>query len=544
MAAPSRYETLIQTRLRQQRRKLAVASPLRFAQIYLAACCTKPFSNMHKDLFADLLQIIQERSARLSYAAPRGHAKSTIVSLAFVLWCLLYGKEKLILLVSATREQVVLLLGHIKDQLERNELLRSDFPELCRIEGGPGSGRQPKPWRDNRIRLTNGAMVCAYGAGQGLRGARNDKHRPGLIIVDDLEDQEHVIYEEQRDKLRAWFERTLLHAGHTETNVVVVGTVLHHDSLLANLVNPKESRGWTSRRYRAVLSFSDRPDHWDTWSAVFAGRQDFDGRTGPVAARIFFEINSEAMLQGTSVLWPDWESYYDLMVMREREGRGSFQAEKQNEPFDPQQCIFSEASLHYWDDEYANEQALLDALGSDGYFYGACDPSLGKRTGRGDFTAIIVLYQPRKTKINYVIAADIARRPPDQTIERIIQYAGMYRFNKFGVEVNQFQSLMVDNLERRAREACVRLPIARIESRSNKQARISSLEPEVAQGRIQFNRRDQLLLEQLQAFPLGSHDDGPDALEMAVDTARRPRHRLVSTCLLTGETLFDSEWAH
>ena len=30
-------------------------------------------------------------------------------------------------------------------------------------------------------------MVCSYGEGQGLRGARNDKHRPGLIIADDLE---------------------------------------------------------------------------------------------------------------------------------------------------------------------------------------------------------------------------------------------------------------------------------------------------------------------------------------------------------------------
>ncbi len=542
MTATHEYQSLVLAKLRKQRRALGAESPKRFTQLYLSHCCTVPFSEMHEDLFLDLSRLIAKRGGRLVYAAPRGHAKSTIVSLAFVLWCLLYEKEKLILIVSATREQAVLLLKHIKDQLERNDLLRSDFPELCRLDGGPGSGRQSKPWRDNRILLSNGAMVCAYGAGQGLRGARNGRHRPGLIIVDDIEDQEHVIYEEQRHKLQSWFDRTLLHAGHTETNVIVVGTILHHDSLLANLVNPNTGRGWMAERHRAVLSFSDRQDLWDTWSAIFGGRENFEDQAGPEAARAFFDANAEAMLHGTRVLWPDWENYYELMVMREREGRASFQAEKQNEPIDPEQCIFSGQTLHYWDDEHADEKALIEALGDNGRFYGACDPSLGQRTGRGDYTAIVILYQERKTKINYVIAADIARRSPDQTIERILQYARMYKLERFAVEANHFQVLMVENLERRARETGVRLPIEKIESRSNKQSRIANLEPEVAQGRIRFSRRHQLLLEQLWAFPLAAHDDGPDALEMAVQVARGPKHHLSIHCLLTGEKIWDSDW--
>lgn len=243
------YRIALARELSRKRRELASESPERFAQIYLSMHCSKPFSDMHYDLFVMLQQLIKKRGGRLAVAAPRGHAKSTIVSLAFVLWCLFYEREKLILIVSATRDQAVQLLQHIKEQLVRNELLRMDFPELCRLDGGPGSGRQPKPWRDNRILLANGAMVAAYGAGQSLRGARNGSDRPGLIIADDLEDQEHVISEDQRRKLRDWFDRTLLHAGHTETNVIVIGTILHHDSLLANLINPATNGGWTSERY-------------------------------------------------------------------------------------------------------------------------------------------------------------------------------------------------------------------------------------------------------------------------------------------------------
>lgn len=248
------------------------------------------------------------------------------------------------------------------------------------------------------------------------------------------------------------------------------------------------------------------------------------------------------MLDKSWVLWPAWESYYDLMVMREREGRASFQAEKQNEPLDPEQCVFSDASLHYWDDEFPDEQALLSSLSGKGDFYGACDPSLGSRTGKGDYTAIVILYRDRKSKIKYVVAADIARRSPDATIERIIDYARMYKFDNFGVEANHFQSLMVDNLERRAKDAGVKLHLERIESRSNKQSRIANLEPEVAQGRLRFRRRDQLLIDQLRTFPLGAHDDGPDALEMAVHVAGIDRNRLIVSCLLTGKVTYDSDW--
>jgi predicted phage terminase large subunit-like protein len=186
-------------------------------------------------------------------------------------------------------------------------------------------------------------------------------------------------------------------------------------------------------------------------------------------------------------------------------------------------CIFAEENFQYWDDKLDNVQSLLDAVGG-GRFVGACDPSLGRRTGRGDYTAIVILYIARGSKTAYVIAADIARRTPDQAIERIIQYANMYQFSLFAVEGNSFQELMIDNLKRRVREAGLSLPVYTVSSQSNKQSRIASLEPEITQGRIRLSRRHQLLLDQLQQFPLAVHHDGPDALEMAVTASRRLRN--------------------
>ncbi len=514
----SSYFAAASAELRRQRRLMGGESPETFARIYLAQHCPLTFSRMHGEVFTALAEMVNKRGGRLAIAAPRGHAKSTIVSLAFVLWCALYEKEKLILLMSATKEQVILLLKAIKDELQKNGLLLADFPEICQPEGAP---HQPKPWRATHISLRNGAMISAYGAGQGIRGAKNVSDRPGLIVVDDIEDPEQVISEEQRQKLRAWFTATLLHAGHPGTNVIVVGTVLHHDSLLANLINPNDRRGWTGLKYKAVERLSDRPDLWERWSAIFRCKEEVDAHTGPEAAEVFFRLNEEEMLKGTQVLWPDLEGYRALMIIREREGQASFQTEKQNEPLDPEVCIFSENNFHYWDDEYADVERLLDAVGRDGYFFGACDPSLGRRTGRGDFTGIVILYRPKRSQTKYVIAADITRRTPDQAIAQILQYAGMYPFACFAVESNQFQELMVGDLIRRSKEAKVRLPLLPIKNHSNKQSRIANLEPEVTQGRIRFCRRHQLLLEQLRQFPLAAHDDGPDALEMAVQAGRR-----------------------
>jgi predicted phage terminase large subunit-like protein len=503
---------LLSTELSRHRRKLGSQSPRVFAEIYMKSNCHAPYSGMHKEIFTLLLQMTKRRKGRLAIAAPRGHAKSTIVSLVYVLWCVLYSKEKLVLIASNTITQAMALLKDIKDQLKRNPLIASDFPEIC-------GGKKPKPWRDSRIQLPNGAMIRVYGAGQNPRGIKNDKDRPGLIIADDLENEEQAQSEEQRDKLRSWFRKTLLNTGHPHTNVIVIGTILHQDSLLAALVDRDRSPGWNGRKYKAVEKFSDNPQLWEKWSSIFCSREEYEGNTGPEAAKLYFEANREKMLEGTEVLWPELDSYYELMVMRESEGTHSFQSEKQNEPIDPQQCIFKEEDFVFWDDDYRDVQHLIQSINSRSYFYGACDPSLGKST-RGDYTAIVILLRDDNRNINYVIAADLLHYSPSQTIDRITEYARMYEFDRFAIESNNFQELMVDDLERRIVAYRRRLSIHKITSRSNKQSRIASLEPYIKQGNIRFCRKHRQLLDQLTQFPLAKNDDGPDALEMAIQATK------------------------
>ncbi|MDT2268110.1 hypothetical protein [Paenibacillus larvae] len=60
---------------------------------------------------------------------------------------------------------------------------------------------------------------------------------------------------------------------------------------------------------------------------------------------------------------------------------------------------------------------------------------------------------------------------------------------------------------------------------NEKEERIESLEPLIESGFLRFNRSHRLLLEQMEQFPGGTHDDLPDALAGAVDIAGGKRRR-------------------
>lgn len=133
-------QTAVQLQITDLRRKAGSTSPLTFAQTYLSTHLKLEPSRMHRDLFEMLRDVSHQRGARLAVAAPRGHAKSTIVSLAYILWCICYHTERYIMLISNTLDQANDFLSQIKSELQSNERLLVDFPEVCERPGSaPGS---------------------------------------------------------------------------------------------------------------------------------------------------------------------------------------------------------------------------------------------------------------------------------------------------------------------------------------------------------------------------------------------------------------------
>jgi len=224
-------------------------------------------------------------------------------------------------------------------------------------------------------------------------------------------------------------------------------------------------------------------------------------------------------LDGVRVLWPEKEDYYTLMVMLQDDGESSFCSEKQNEPINPKNAVFKWDGFQYWDDIYKTEEELRQEFADKLTFYAACDPSLGKPGKRGDYSAIIVIAKHADTGKVYILDADIAKRSPEELVETVVTKGRFYPFRAVFIEANQFQELLVRDIENRAYAEGVSLNIEKKINTSDKIARIQSLATWVNDGRIMFACNQRLLIDQLKYFPKAAHDDGPDALAMVVLSA-------------------------
>ena len=219
---------------------------------------------------------------------------------------------------------------------------------------------------------------------------------------------------------------------------------------------------------------------------------------------------------GGKSLWLEKWSVYELMVENELDPV-VFSSERQNMPIDPKTQIFRWDELHFWSNDYKCYEDLLKNTSGDVSYFGSCDPAMG-----GDYTAIIVLMRDDKTNIFYVIEASIIRRSVDDALNDIVAYAKRFDFTKFIVESNNFQYLMVKQLEDRCKQKNVRLNLDSLNSTSHKKERIRSMQSFTRTGALKFSKAHKILLEQLCFFPMHGNDDGPDALEMALTAAQSP----------------------
>jgi predicted phage terminase large subunit-like protein len=200
--------------------------------------------------------------------------------------------------------------------------------------------------------------------------------------------------------------------------------------------------------------------------------------------------------------------------MRVEGGTTAFEREKQGSPSNP--------DLYEWPEEYFGREIWFDEWPGEFQIKTiALDPSKGRDANVGDYSAFVLLGID-STGTLYV-EADLARRPIAQIVADGVAHCQAFRPDAFGIEVNQFQDLLGDQFVAAFRAAGLwAMSPWSIENRINKQVRIRRLGAYLARRGLRFKSRSPataLLIEQLREFPVGDHDDGPDALEMAIRLA-------------------------
>lgn len=146
------------------------------------------------------------------------------------------------------------------------------------------------------------------------------------------------------------------------------------------------------------------------------------------------------------------------------------------------------------------------------------DPSRGKGE-RGDYAAYVVVRLDRRHDF-WVDAVLMKRGSIFDIVARGVGLIREHRPNRVVVEANIGQELLVAEFDRQMTAAGVVTAVDGVENWTNKEVRIrATLGKYLARGRVRFRRNSpgaKLLVGQLQAFPNGDHDDGPDALELGI----------------------------
>lgn len=493
--------------LRDQRDVLAWGRAFLPAHFSSDAAAEEP--PMHRWLADQLRALEGDRGRRLNVIGPRGHAKSTIVTLAYVLQTALQAREPYIWIVTETRHQARAHLDAVAHELAENEALRQAYGLAVGKQSPAGFRR-----RGNQVVLNGGVCIEAFGMGQRVRGRRYQAHRPSLIVCDDLQSDLTIWSPKQREHQQTWFHGTLLAAGEPQTNVVHLGTALHRDGIALRL---SEAAGWTSRTFSAVIQWPQQMQLWDAWEQVFANPEREDRRP---AARAVFDQRRDEMEAGAVVQWPARYGLYDLMCMRAEGGRSAFEREMQGKPINLDLCEWPES---YFDEPlwFTDWPARLAVKAL------ALDPSKGRDDRLGDFAAYVWLGIAGDGTV--YVDADLARRPLGELVARGVELFAQFQPDLFGVETNQFQELLRPQFDAEfRRQGHATAAVYGIQNAVNKLVRIRRIGPLLAAKRLRFKAGSagaRLLVTELREFPLGDHDDGPDALEMALrlaNDAQRP----------------------
>jgi phage terminase large subunit-like protein len=210
---------------RGMRMEMARRSLTYFAHIYFPEYFkykTAPFQREMYTLLAD------NDIKHLGIVAFRGGGKSTIVTTIYPIWAVLGTLEKrYVLIASQTQSQAQQHLRNIKREYETNELLIKDFGPLQELSD---------EWATSSFVLTQfDARISAVSTEQSIRGTRHGAHRPDLVVADDVEDLNSVKTSASREKTYSWYTSEVLPIGDRDTKFVLVGNLLHSDSLMMRM---------------------------------------------------------------------------------------------------------------------------------------------------------------------------------------------------------------------------------------------------------------------------------------------------------------------
>ena len=441
---------------------------------------TPPF---HGEIYS---HIADQTVPRILIAAPRGTAKSTVVSLFLPLHKVAFKREDedlFIVIISESQTQSVNFLSRIKYHLDHSSKFKEVFGDM--------SSRTAKRWTNSDIVLANGSRIVAVGTGQRVRGFIEGDTRPNLVIVDDFESELNAYTPEGRTKNRKWMTEAVIPSLSDEGRIIMIGTVISEDCFLCWA---KESSAWKTLWY----SIWDE-DEKSIWPQRFPKER---------ILQIKEEFSSVGNINGF------YQEYMNIAQSPD------------DAPFKPEYI-----QLHHYDFEIRNGQACLVKETGDGEeikpieVYSGIDPA-SSLSARADYFVIATIGIDSDNN-KYIV--DIYRNRVDPALQpdEIIKVFKKYKPKRMRIETVAYQEALRSAVRKQMMEQNLYIPGLEkgVKPRNRKSERLFSLVPMLAKGEFFFRPQDITAQQEFLSYPRGKNDDIMDAVWIALDKSHPCRKK-------------------
>lgn len=445
------------------RTSITKQSFLYFFHFYYAHYVKYETADFQKEIIHNLEKSDKEN---LYIVAFRGSGKSTMVTTAYPIWAIL-GKQqkKFCIIFCQTMLQAKKHMANLRSELERNDLLKKDL--------GPFREESDEWGSYSLVFSRNNARITVASTEQSIRGLRHNEYRPDLLICDDVEDVQSTKTREGREKTYNWLKSEVLPAGDRYTRLIIVGNLLHEDSLLMRI--KEEIEQGRSKGIFREYPLLDKEDVC-LWPGKYPTVKEIEEEQMKITSEVSWqrEYLLRIIPSDDQVIYPEWIQYYDeLPGKKHRAYRGTYAA----------------VDLAISTEDSADFTTIVSA-----HVY-----------GREEKLRIYILPNPIVLKINFPAQVELMKNFKSTQMPR--------HEDKLFVESVAYQEALPQMLEMHGVEA------EAIRPKGDKRTRLALTSASIKSGIIKFPRQGcEQLKEQLIGFGVEKHDDLADAFSLLVNT--------------------------
>jgi len=424
-----------------------------------------PWAPFHWELMAHVEASVGGVSLIL---VPRGHLKTSLVTVSRCLQWILQDPSTRILLASSTGDLAQGILREIRHHL-RNHVL---FDHLA----GPNGG-----WVDNADQVTvrrpkegRTPTIHAVGVGATTTGEHFDH-----AIYDDIVMEDTCTTKEQLTKLREWYQYTMPQVDQGNRDRVVVGTPYHYGDLYADLLGHNEA---TKSMSKDVKVFK---------------RSCTDTGT---------------LEDGAKPLWPQNFTLERLRELRAGMLPALFASQYFVDPIGGDEAWFDRSQIVWMAENEVPDERRWRVTVTD---WAATEKTTSDYTV---MATVDVDYQGRKW-VRRLTRGRWGLAKLDQAVEKLVGHLQTFEPDRVSVQKAILDRTVGQALRRRCAELGLPLPLIELSvTERSKFSRIGALQPAFAGGQIFFVKGclDGLTADDLEdeiiRYPKVAHDDVLDAL--------------------------------